>query len=811
MNSVNMGGMNAVGGPVGGGGGGMPMMNNSAAAGARQPMPVNDNQRSQLNTYIYEYFLRNGMFDCARSLLNSDQPMNVLKESPGRRRDGDGNLGGDDGGDGDSKDDIDSKRPDDLPLPNLPKECPESCFLYEWWCLFWDMFNAQRGKGEGRAVLQYVNHTQTQSRMRQEQQQGMLRGMRNGMTNEMMTPNYQLMMRNQPNGMSMHQQNELRQKAIHNNRNATPQMLAQQKQNQNQMQRDPSGGDTQRPQSPGSAENAPSPSKRPRLDGAPFNPQQMPNGRGQTQGIPQQVGNTGPSNAIQAAHMQLTNGIEPDNLTAQQFQVPGGANTNAQARSLAGYQAGLAQQQAGQMSVKPMPNQGGPQNQGSPMMAQGQDGGNIANYYNPGEMGPNGMRGGPGNQANGSGNHALQDYQMQLMLLEQQNKKRLMMARQEQDSMSTIPRPDGPGGPGAQAMGPNGQPFQGTSPQGARSANSPNPSEQMKRGTPHMNPAGMPSPLPEGQSRGSPSGMNFNLPGGPMDPNNMNSKFYQMNGMDQNMVGGAMPNRMQPPSSHPGGGFNNPMTAQQQQMAMARQQQQQQQQAQQQQQQQQAGQNWQAGPNGQMVPQPGPGAPQQNMGTPRPGAMPPPSAPAAGATTNGRTQPSSPQQGTAAPPTPQQANKANPKKKNDAKDNKKRPTKKGSAATLNAGATPSADAPTDGPTPTPQTPITPVHPKSFNGQNGAVQPVTNGQTSVPAANAGAAAAQQPDPLVNNYIGEPTYGDYPPLGAFADPGTGSMDVLQDFDFDSFLHQDTDDVNNFNFDNFPLEDGGQIGAE
>ncbi len=31
------------------------------------------------------------------------------------------------------------------------------------------------------------------------------------------------------------------------------------------------------------------------------------------------------------------------------------------------------------------------------------------------------------------GNHALQDYQMQLMLLEQQNKKRLLMARQEQD------------------------------------------------------------------------------------------------------------------------------------------------------------------------------------------------------------------------------------------------------------------------------------------------------------------------------------------------------------------------------------------
>ncbi|PQE27770.1 hypothetical protein CJF31_00009998 [Rutstroemia sp. NJR-2017a BVV2] len=37
--------------------------------------------------------------------------------------------------------------------------------------------------------------------------------------------------------------------------------------------------------------------------------------------------------------------------------------------------------------------------------------------------------------ASGSRNHALEDYEMQLMLLEQQNKKRLMMARLEQDSM----------------------------------------------------------------------------------------------------------------------------------------------------------------------------------------------------------------------------------------------------------------------------------------------------------------------------------------------------------------------------------------
>jgi hypothetical protein len=57
------------------------------------------------------------------------------------------------------------------------------------------------------------------------------------------------------------------------------------------------------------------------------------------------------------------------------------------------------------------------------------------------------------------GNHALQDYQMQLMLLEQQNKKRLLMARQEQDSM--LSHPEVP--PRV-----NGQPAPDMAPQGSR-------------------------------------------------------------------------------------------------------------------------------------------------------------------------------------------------------------------------------------------------------------------------------------------------------------------------------------------------------
>jgi len=75
------------------------------------------------------------------------------------------------------------------------------------------------------------------------------------------------------------------------------------------------------------------------------------------------------------------------------------------------------------------------------------------------------------------GNHTLEYYQIQLMVLEQQNKKRLMMARQVQDNIML--HPDGQGGAGA--VGPNGQQFQGTSTQGGPH-NSPNPGDQMKRG-----------------------------------------------------------------------------------------------------------------------------------------------------------------------------------------------------------------------------------------------------------------------------------------------------------------------------------------
>ncbi|KAF4995363.1 hypothetical protein FGRMN_5147 [Fusarium graminum] len=796
--------MNPMGGPVGGAP--MPMMNNgamnpqaaAAAAAASRQHQANDNQRSVLNTYIYEYFIRMGMYDCARSLLSSDQQVNVLKDGANRRRDENGNLingVGEDPMDTDSKDDIDSKLPEDLPPPKLPMPASDTSFLYEWFSVFWDIYYAQRAKSGNNTINQYVQHTQELLRqmrpeMSQQQQYQMMRNMQNG-------------------GMAMNmKQGNLARAAMANNQN-NPQMMLQQAK-QNQMQRDPSGMDGQnRPTSPPSGDNAPSPSKRQRIDGAPFNPNQpgamMPNGR-PGQGMPGQQIPGGPNTA--AAQQILTaNGINPHSLHPQQLQNFANAPPAAQQKSIATYSQNLQQHHGTQMGGKQMPNV--PQGQGSPMMAQGPDGTALNAFYNPGEMGgPGGIRPGPGGPQNGGGsNHALQDYQMQLMLLEQQNKKRLMMARQEQDTVGNgMPREGQPGGP----PGPNGQ-FPDTSPQAMRPGASPNPAEQMKRGTPQMNNSGIPSPVPEGgQSRGSPNpAMNFM--GNQMDPN-MAPHFFK--GMEGNMGGQPpMNGGMRPPSSHPGQPFNGQMTPQ---MMAARQQQGQPGQGPQGNPQQ-----WQQGPNGQMIPQQMQQQSPQIQGTPQQRSMPPPQAPPAGPNGANRTT-ASPQQAAAAPPTPSQTNKAAPKKKESkaAKDKRAAANKKANQNHNNAGATPSNDNNDSQDTPAPATPIQNANAANFNKNGQAGNAGQNAQPSTgPAANATVAATTAPPPAPPAPQHDPNQmmGMDNSFGPLFDGGgmelanpLNSGDVLNDFDFDSFLHDQDGDNSAFNFtEAFPM--GDEIGAD
>jgi hypothetical protein len=268
---------------------------------------------------------------------------------------------------------------------------------------------------------------------------------------------------------------------------------------------------------------------------------------------------------------------------------------------------------------------------GAPQMPQDP---NSAEFFNPQ------MRPMPGQQAppSANSNHALQDYQMQLMLLEQQNKKRLLMARQEQDNMT-----NGPNGP----VPASGQPQNfapAMSPSNSRAGPSPGPNEQMRRGTPKMAPGVVPSPTADGgmPGRASPAPGQF-------DPNNpMNPAMFPMG-----MMKGPNGQMMQPPSSHPAFAQMN----QQQQMDMYRQAQ---------------ARNGQAQMANGFMPQPGPmmggqPPPQPPNMTPqqRNAAMPPPPAPGNDGPRTG-TGPSSPSQNQA-PPTPSQANKPNTKSKKDSK------------------------------------------------------------------------------------------------------------------------------------------------
>jgi hypothetical protein len=91
------------------------------------------------------------------------------------------------------------------------------------------------------------------------------------------------------------------------------------------------------------------------------------------------------------------------------------------------------------------------------------------------------------------GNHALQDYNMQLMLLEQQNRKRLLLARQEQDNMTSV---QDEGHKDAQ------KPFADIAPQSELASS-------MKRGA--LNPDNLPeSPQPEGVPRTQHCSKSFN-------------------------------------------------------------------------------------------------------------------------------------------------------------------------------------------------------------------------------------------------------------------------------------------------------------
>lgn len=109
--------------------------------------------RIKLNTYIYDYFVKNELYDLARALNKTVDIETKAKSSPSQKE----VNGVNDAMDTDSKDNL-QKRPDDLPVANVPNNT-ESPFLFDWWAQFWDCYHSHRGKGNP-TTKQYLTHVQ---------------------------------------------------------------------------------------------------------------------------------------------------------------------------------------------------------------------------------------------------------------------------------------------------------------------------------------------------------------------------------------------------------------------------------------------------------------------------------------------------------------------------------------------------------------------------------------------------------------------------------------------------------------------------
>lgn len=142
---TTMAAMNATQGPIDG----TPMMGNGPH---RAQQNVGMNARDQLNTYIYDYFLRNNHVRLARTMIECEMKINLNpppKSSPSGR-----NANGVDAMDTESK--------DDLPSPKIPQGfCAENSFLLDWWVQFWDIWSAARNHPNSMnktMPMQYIQH-----------------------------------------------------------------------------------------------------------------------------------------------------------------------------------------------------------------------------------------------------------------------------------------------------------------------------------------------------------------------------------------------------------------------------------------------------------------------------------------------------------------------------------------------------------------------------------------------------------------------------------------------------------------------------
>lgn len=154
MNGMPVGPMNGMPGQMNG-----PAMTPNAASTPHSEAGTGQTEGLvlQMNTYIYDYFIKNGHHQCARAMVKGDGlPINFVQQS--ERRDGEANGMDENSMDADGQDDM-KRLPDDLPRPKTFGGESSESFLLEWFIVFWELFWAQRKKGKPDSQM-YLQHQQ---------------------------------------------------------------------------------------------------------------------------------------------------------------------------------------------------------------------------------------------------------------------------------------------------------------------------------------------------------------------------------------------------------------------------------------------------------------------------------------------------------------------------------------------------------------------------------------------------------------------------------------------------------------------------
>lgn len=373
------------------------------------------NSKQLLNAYIYDFLIKSRLPQTARIFVNEADVPTSQNSSSSSNSPGDGQAPH-----------IQFQKDNNLPQLSMAMDAPQG-FLFEWWLVFWDVFQAKNNRGSSQMAMQYY-----QLQMMKQRQQQELAGMNGhpnmygvgGQAQAQTQAQAQAQAQGQPQGqpqqLDPQQQQRMMMQMMMKQQNM-PVMLDQQlqmlgpqlqqqmflqKQQQQQQQQGLLPGQQQLAQHS-------QPGQYPQMPGS------------QSQFQPQ------PQNRIQQhAQTQMNNLRHQAAVAAQQQYQPGEAGSPATMNRLS---QGTPQVPHGQQPMnailpfqqhmaQPVNSQPGPKTNGAhPNGAQGPP---MPNGTAGGEMLNGATSAGPNRNIN-----ALQDYQMQLMLLEKQNKKRLDIAR----------------------------------------------------------------------------------------------------------------------------------------------------------------------------------------------------------------------------------------------------------------------------------------------------------------------------------------------------------------------------------------------